>query len=1142
MALVSPGLQITVTDETQYISTALGTVPLIVLATAQDKTANGTYATGTSKANAGILQVFGSQRELVASLGYPIFQQSAAGTPLHGNELNEYGLMAAYSSLGLGNRAYVIRADVDLNQLQPTTVRPSGKVADGTYWFDLADTSWGIYEWSASAINNNGVAGTLTNVLPIIVTSSLDVTTATFNAVDGSTRLSDEPTPRASIGQINSYAVVATTNNNRIFFKNHDNVWTLVGSQEWQLSWPVVTSGVWTATGGSLNIAPDGNQIASDTLLINGQSISGLTSTTLSALVSKINIAGVHAWATPDNRLAISCSAIAKSDGTNIDGKLAISGSSICAQLQITVGSYTSPTVLWGAGTNADPSSTWRATAVGNGTGRPGGSVWFKTGATGNGANFVFKEYGSLTDTWTTQSSSFYLNETSALAGLSTTGGSNIGLGTLWLDQDPESSSATSSTGLSGYKPMVRTVFGAVKAIGSTTFDPDNPITSGSTFILSATQPGTTSRTTVTVTVNGTNFNDFVAAILAANVPYVSATVEDSGAISISHTAGGTIYLYDETHTVLTNKAGFPATAGLITNMRVVGTTRIISGFSELSYTYSFTTPTADPEDGTLWFNSDATAVDIMINNGTAWKGYKNVSSDARLFNLTYTDPNGPIVAAITPTKQSDGTALAAGDIWLDTSDLENWPKLSRYNGSVWYAIDNTDQTSANGILFADARWDSSGTAEPVSDNEVPIATLDGSDYLDIDAPNPLLYPAGMLLFNTRRSGYNVKRYVSDYFNKDTFTVNDWVNQNYSAGSKVLYGTTIYVAKTSITSSSGTPPNNAGWASLQTGTWVTASGLKTDGSMYAGHNAQRKIVVSAMQSAISANTQVREDQFKFNLITAPGYPELIDEMVSLGNDRANTAFIIGDTPMTLSTNSVELSNWSNNTNGDGLATSSPYLAVYYPSGLSSDVQGNEIMVPPSHMALRAYLYNDNVSYPWFAPAGTRRGLVDNAADLGYLSTVTGEFVRTGVSHSLRDTLYELNINPLTIMPGIGLVVWGQKTRNPTTSAMDRVNVARLVNYIRTILATSGNAFLFEPNDKITRDQIKQVIEGAMNDLVSKRGIYDYIVVCDTSNNTPDRIARMELYVDIAVSPMRDVEFIYVPIRLVNPGVISGLGK
>jgi phage tail sheath protein FI len=104
--------------------------------------------------------------------------------------------------------------------------------------------------------------------------------------------------------------------------------------------------------------------------------------------------------------------------------------------------------------------------------------------------------------------------------------------------------------------------------------------------------------------------------------------------------------------------------------------------------------------------------------------------------------------------------------------------------------------------------------------------------------------------------------------------------------------------------------------------------------------------------------------------------------------------------------------------------------------------------------------------------------------------------------------------------------------------LDRINVARLVNYLRTILATAGNAFLFEPNDKITRDQIKNVISGAINDLVSKRGIYDYLVVCDDSNNTPTRIARNELYVDIAIEPMKDVEFIYIPIRLKNPGDIA----
>ena len=80
--------------------------------------------------------------------------------------------------------------------------------------------------------------------------------------------------------------------------------------------------------------------------------------------------------------------------------------------------------------------------------------------------------------------------------------------------------------------------------------------------------------------------------------------------------------------------------------------------------------------------------------------------------------------------------------------------------------------------------------------------------------------------------------------------------------------------------------------------------------------------------------------------------------------------------------------------------------------------------------------------------------------------------------------------------------------------------------------------MFEPNDKITRDQIKQIIEGAMNDLVAKRGLYDYVVVCDTSNNTPARIAKNELWVDIAIAPMKDVEFIYIPIRIKNPGDIA----
>jgi hypothetical protein len=225
------------------------------------------------------------------------------------------------------------------------------------------------------------------------------------------------------------------------------------------------------------------------------------------------------------------------------------------------------------------------------------------------------------------------------------------------------------------------------------------------------------------------------------------------------------------------------------------------------------------------------------------------------------------------------------------------------------------------------------------------------------------------------------------------------------------------------------------------------------------------------------------------------------------------------------------------------------LALYYPSALTNDLNGNEIAVPPSHMMLRRYLYNDQVAYQWFAPAGTRRGLIDNALAIGYVDYRTGNFVRAGLNNAQRDTLYEQRLNPITLINGVGLVAYGQKTRQTSIgsfgaasvsgTALDRVNVARMVNYLRTILQGVANQFLFEPNDKVTRDQVKQLIESVLNDLIAKRGLYDYIVVCDETNNTPERIARNELYVDIAVEPMKAVEFIYIPIRLKNPGTISG---
>jgi phage tail sheath protein FI len=101
-------------------------------------------------------------------------------------------------------------------------------------------------------------------------------------------------------------------------------------------------------------------------------------------------------------------------------------------------------------------------------------------------------------------------------------------------------------------------------------------------------------------------------------------------------------------------------------------------------------------------------------------------------------------------------------------------------------------------------------------------------------------------------------------------------------------------------------------------------------------------------------------------------------------------------------------------------------------------------------------------------------------------------------------------------------------------------VARLVVYLRRQFSLLAKPYVFEPNDKVTRDELKGAVESLLLELVGQRALYDYIVVCDTSNNTPARIDRNELYLDVAIEPVKAVEFIYIPLRLKNTGEIKGL--
>lgn len=1059
MALVSPGLQITVTDESQYLPTALGTVPFVLLATAENKTVNGVTAPGTVKANAGKVYGITSQRELAATFGYPQFRQSSAGTPLHGNELNEYGLMAAYSALGLGNRVWVVRADVDLNQLVGTTVRPVGKVANNTVWLDTSTTSFGLFGYDRAT-------NTFTKIVPIIIDSTAD-------CVSGTTQ------PKASVGSIGSYAVIVFSGDNPVYYKNSSNTWVQVGSTAWANGIPAVTSNTST-----VNIA------SGETFTINGTTVTAsaniTTMTALAALITTAAITGITASVSGTGRLQIFAGLTATDDAADI-----ASGTADLTAIGIEDAVYGRADVSYGSYAQVPAWSVYDSVS------RPNGSVWVKTSVQGSGANFVIKKYNSNLAAWTKLAAPVYANGFEALYGLdSAGGGTGIAAGSTFVKYN------SNNNGNASFTVYTLGTAGQTKVTGSNV-PGATAFVSGNTFSATVSVPGTATPSTHTCTLGGTGASDFVAAILAANIPNVTAQVEASGSISITHRAGGIITLTDTAGNPV-NDAGFDSnTTGVVANI-VTGALNL-TNWAPAVYTYSDLEPNTDPANGTLWYYNDPSTVDIMINDTTGWKGYKNVSRDPRGFDLTATDPNGVIVSATEPTTQSgsSGASLAPGDLWLDSSDLENYPRLYRYTAaSTWALVDNTDKISQNGIVFADARWDTDGTTNPVTGDMPKIADMQTSNYVDLDAPDYRLYPRGTLLFNTRRSGYTVKRFVHNYFNTTAFGV-----------------------------SAGALPD-------QTSAWVSDLGLRADGSPFMGHYAQRDFVVQALKAAVDGNLDIREEAYAFNLIACPGYPELVTNMAALNNDRANTGFVIGDTPMTLPATMSSITTYN-----AGITSSDPYVGLFYPSALTTDLAGNEIAVPPSHMMLRTFLHSDNVSYQWFAPAGTRRGLIDNATAIGYVDADSGLFMRSGISQQLRDSLYELRMNPITLLAGAGIVAYGQKTRSPAVggggSSMDRINVARLVNYLRTVLRGVANQFLFEPNDKITRDQVKQLVESVLNDLIAKRGLYDYLVVCDESNNTADRIARNELYVDVAIEPMKDVEFIYIPIRLKNPGSIAG---
>ena len=1069
--LSSPGVSVTVIDESFYTPAAPGTVPLIVVASAENKqngAGTGT-APGTLAANAGKVYLLTSQKDLADTFGVPKFYTDSNNNPIHAGEQNEYGLEAAYSFLGVSNRAYVVRADLDLDQLTGKADAPTGEPADGTYWFDTAGTKFGVNQYNA----DTGMWDTTNVRRPTVIT---DVNQLIDNDATEA--------PRSTVGANGEYALVATTNLNRLYYKKlatntAAGTWVEVGSSAWRASWP-------TATGDALNPT----MLAGDEIVINGVTITGPT--TLAALVTAIN--GANISGNGVKAAAISGYLNLYSTGNNI----AISGSTV-AKVGLSSVTYAPPALTISKHTQVPTFD------VDN---RPTGSIWIKTTKPNQGADYIVKKYSSATGAWVEQAVSLYPNAAYALNGLDPLGGGlGLAVGAVYVKTDD------GDLGTATSKIYARSGVGPT-TVTSAAITSGNNFTAGTNeFYLDISRAGSNTYTEVYVTFTaGTDPVQNVNSLLdqlhsqLSGLP-VSATRTAANQIVISHTQGGDIKFYNDSNNPLDKLFSFVAGPNKTVNYyedpegNADGVASLWT--SSFDITSSDTAPTSTPMDGTLWYNTMIDEVDIMVHNGTIWKGYSSVAGS---------NPTGPIVSATRPTLQSDGTALVNGDLWISTADLENFPLIHKFNFATkkWVLLDNADQTTQNGVLFADARWNVNGMGPDAS----TIVDLLDSDFVDFDCPDPALYPAGTLLWNLRRSGFNVKKYHENYV--------DVLARNNRYEDEPM--TDYYPAR-----------------------WVSYAANQVNGAGSFGRKAVRQVVLAALNAEINGNTDLRDEESRiFNLMACPGYPEAITALVGLNYDRGQTAFVVGDTPARLTPDATTLSNWGNNTanaavNGDdGLITTDAYLGVFYPWGYTTDLLGNNIVVPPSHMMLRTIALSDNVSYPWFAPAGTRRGGITNVSSVGYVDPLTGEFNATALNTGQRDTLASIHVNPITYITGTGLVNYGQYTRQLSASALDRINVARLVIYLRRQFAQLAKPYVFEPNDTITRNEIKQAAESLLLELVGQRALYDYLVVCDTSNNTPARIDRSELYLDVAIEPVKAVEFIYIPLRLKNTGEIKGL--
>jgi hypothetical protein len=447
--------------------------------------------------------------------------------------------------------------------------------------------------------------------------------------------------------------------------------------------------------------------------------------------------------------------------------------------------------------------------------------------------------------------------------------------------------------------------------------------------------------------------------------------------------------------------------------------------------------------------------------------------------------------------------------------------------------MNSTSSQDASGSLASgsadNVRWQvvnsntSSGTFDLLirrgDDNTNNIVVLETWTNLSLDPFQPN-YVAAVL-------GDQVQNFNNSTTNPQIIVTGSYPNNSAYVYVSAVTNTPNYFDNTGVAKAQFTgliPANGSGSFTGAEGSGVAGAGFLYYDAITIGLNAANTDKIQGIPSGSydgMINLLSNQDDYRFNVISAPGLfnelqPSQCTSIITNTQNRGDSIFVLD-----LIGYGASVSQSTAQAN----ARNTSYAASYWPWVQTVDPDsGARVWVPASTLIPAVYAYNDSVSEPWFAPAGINRG--------GLSTVIRAEQKLTQTN---RDTLYTNNVNPIATFPGTGTVVYGQKTLQKQASALDRVNVRRLLIALKSYISQVAQNLVFEQNTIATRNQFLSQVNPYLESVQQRQGLYAFKVVMDDTNNTPDVIDRNQLIGAIYLQPTKTAEFIYLDFNILPTG-------